>query len=97
MNEKVMATVANYFTRLQERSKSPISSGFQKINGNYYNNIESLSKEKLITKRTVSPLSKNKNLSKSINSLKESKLASIFTSPPNLYPPSKSYEGMEIN
>jgi hypothetical protein len=58
--------------------------------------VDSLSKEKAVNASTmrsrVSPLNRT-NLSKSINSLKGSKLAAIFTNPPNTNPPPRHYEG----
>lgn len=58
---------------------------------------ESLSREKSTTvKRSVSPINISKNITKSMASLKESKVSPIFTNPPNLRPPPKSYEGREI-
>lgn len=44
----------------------------------------------------VSPLNKT-NLSKSINSLKGSKINAIFLNPPNTSPPARHYEGHEIS
>ena len=61
-------------------------------------NIESLSKDKASSiKRSISPIIRSKmNVSKSLASLKESKISPIFTNPPNRNPPSKSYEGRSI-
>ena len=57
-----------------------------------------MSKEKSSTlRRSRSPISHSKNLTKSINSLKESKLSPIFTNPPNRFPDKGFYEGTQIN
>ena len=61
--------------------------------------LESLSREKAknsTLRSRVSPHTRS-NLSRSINSLKGSKIAAIFANPPNPNPPQRYYEGSEID